>query len=90
MKLFAALTESNDLLIRGAEPISSAYVCVGNTQGQAKACSTKVYAYLDGLNYKVRLNLSTAGGPVTYVDLHAIRQSDGTLSERLIQITKKS
>ncbi len=90
MPLFAALNDSGDLLIRGAEPISSAYVCVGSTQSQAKACATKVDAYLDGLNFKTRINLPTGGGSVIYVDLHAIRQSDGTLSEKLIQITRKS
>jgi V8-like Glu-specific endopeptidase len=90
MPLFAALNESGDLLIRGAEPISSAYVCVGSTESEAKACSTKVDAYLDGLNFKTGINLPTDGGSVIYVDLHAIRQSDGTLAEQMIQITRKS
>ena len=89
IQIFAALMENNDLLIRGSDTISAASACLGVTLDLARSCGNKLIASADGIQFKVRLTLPTTPGAMMFVKIQAVRKSDGSLSERMIRITRK-
>lgn len=89
IQIFAALMENNDLLIRGSDTISAASACLGVTLDLARSCGNKLIAYPDGTQFKVRLSLPTTPGALMFVKIQGVRKSDGSLSERMIRITRK-
>jgi len=89
IQIFAALMENNDLLIRGSDTISAASACLGVTLDLARSCGNKLSASSDGTQFKVRLTLPTTPGAMMFVKIQAVRKSDGSLSERMIRITRK-
>jgi hypothetical protein len=89
IQIFAALMENNDLLIRGSDSISAASACLGVTLDLARSCGNKLIASPDGTQFKVRLTLPTTTGALMFVKIQVVRKSDGSLSERMIKITRK-
>jgi V8-like Glu-specific endopeptidase len=89
IQIFAALMENNDLLIRGSDTISAASACLGVTLDLARSCGNKLIASPDGTQFKVRLTLPTTPGAMMFVKIQAVRKSDGSLSERMIRVTRK-
>ncbi len=88
-RIYAALTESNDLLIRADERLSEAFVCTGLSAQAANACSNKTSAIWDGSQFKIRLNLPGSRGSIIFVKMQAKRQRDGASSAQTIKVTKR-
>lgn len=88
-KIFAALTEANELLIRGEETITSASVCVGQSKSAAESCSSRINATWDGRQFKAKPLLSNNQGSEIYIKIEARRQRDGALSTQTIKVRRK-
>jgi V8-like Glu-specific endopeptidase len=88
-RLYAALTESNDLLIRADERLSEAFVCTGSSPQTANACSNRTSAIWDGSQFKIRLALPGSRGSIVFVKIEAKRQRDGISSAQTIKVTKR-
>ncbi len=88
-RIYAALTESNDLLIRADERLSEAFVCTGLSAQAANSCSNKKSAMWDGSQFKIRLTLPGSRGSIIIVKIQAKRQRDGLSSTQTIKVTKR-
>jgi V8-like Glu-specific endopeptidase len=88
-RIYAALTESNDLLIRADERLSEAFVCSGTSAQAANSCSNKTFATWDGSQFKMRLTLPGSRGSIVFIKIQAKRQRDGVSSAQTIKVTKR-
>lgn len=88
-RIYAALMESSDLLIRADERLSEAFVCTGSSAQVANACSNKTLAIWDGSQHKIRLTLPGNRGSILFVKIQAKRQRDGASSAQTIKVTKR-
>ncbi|MCX6125379.1 MAG: hypothetical protein NTV34_11630, partial [Proteobacteria bacterium] len=87
-KLFAALTNLDDLLIQGTTPLASVVICIGPNQVQAKSCEQKILAAKDGSNFKGALSLP-ATGTRFYLNVEGARASDGKKFRQEILLQRK-
>jgi V8-like Glu-specific endopeptidase len=88
LQVYAALTESDDLFVRGSAPLSSVSLCVGLTDVEANACGKRVPASAQEANFVTRLVLPSSSTEY-FVRIDAVRASDSTTHTSLLKLKRK-